>query len=107
VATLYVEEYAGVAAANSASGSALVTAQAPAEPQLVSQTVVIGVSSTQSNAFNAKTVLVRIHTDSICSINFGTNPTAAATNKRLAANQTEYFGVPLGQSYIVAVITNT
>jgi hypothetical protein len=51
--------------------------------------------------------MVRIHTDAICSISFGTAPTATATNRRLAANQTEYFGVPLGGSYKVAVISNS
>jgi len=55
---------------------------------------------------NAKTTFVRLHTDAICSIKFGVNPTASATTARMAAGRTEYHGVPLGQAYKVAVITN-
>lgn len=76
------------------------------EPSLVEQTpVAIGGTSAQSAAFAATTRIVRIHTDAICSIAFGSNPTATANSKRLAAGQTEYFGVQGGHK--VAVITNT
>jgi hypothetical protein len=76
------------------------------EPALVEQTpVVIGATSLQSAAFNSLTRIVRIHTDVVCSIAFGVNPTANADSKRLAANQTEYFAVQAGEK--VAVITNT
>jgi hypothetical protein len=98
MAKLYVTEYTAPVA-NSIS---------LAEPNNVDQTpVAIGSSSTQSSAFAGDTSMVRLHTDSICSIAFGTNPTATANNKRMAANATEYFAVPEGQSYKVAVITNT
>lgn len=76
------------------------------EPAFVSQTpVAIGGSSVQSAAFNADTRYIRVHTDAVCSIAFGTNPTATANSMRLAANQTEYFAVVPGQK--LAVITNT
>ena len=75
------------------------------EPSTVQQTVAIGGGSTQSSAFRTDTKLVRIHCDAICSIRFGTNPTASSTTARLAANQTEYFKVTPGDK--VAVITNT
>lgn len=78
---------------------------AAAMPPVAEQTVAIGGSSTQSNAFNAKTGLVRLNCDSTCSIEFGTNPTASSTTARLAANQTEYFVVTPGSK--VAVITNS
>lgn len=61
--------------------------------------------SQQSSAFGASTRIVRIHTDGIVSIAFGTNPTATTNSKRLAANQTEYFGVAPDMK--VAVIDNT
>ena len=78
------------------------------EPPLAEQTIAIGGTSTAcTNPFNATTKMVRIHTDAICSIAFGVAPTATTSTKRLAANQTEYFGVPKGQNYKVAVITNT
>jgi hypothetical protein len=48
---------------------------------------------------------VVLHTDAICSIAFGPNPTAAATNMRMAANETRQFLVNVGDK--VAVITNT
>ena len=69
--------------------------------------VVIGAGSLQSAAFASTTVLVRLETDSICSVRFGTNPTATTNNRRMQAGDTEYFGVPKGQSYKVAVIANT
>ena len=58
-----------------------------------------------SAAFGARTRFIRLHTDSICSIKFGTAPTAATTNRRLAANQTEYYGVRPGDK--VSGIINT
>ena len=74
-------------------------------------TVNISGSSTQGPLFSIYTALVRVHTDSICSVAIGNNPTATTTNKRLAANQTEYFGVgAVGQvstgSQQIAVILN-
>lgn len=75
------------------------------EPSQAEQTVAITAGSVQSAAFNPNTFFVRVHTDAICSIKFGANPTAAATTKRLSANQTEYFIVSPGHK--LAVITNT
>lgn len=74
-------------------------------PPVAEQTVAISGSSTASSAFNANTGLVRLHTDAICSVEFGGAPTATATTMRLAANQTEYFVVHSGQK--VAVISNS
>jgi hypothetical protein len=71
------------------------------------QTVAIGGSSAQSTALKNNTQLVRLHTDAICSVLFGANPTATANNQRLAANQTEYKCVPPNSSYKIAVISNT
>jgi len=50
---------------------------------------------------------VRVHTDVICSIKFGTSPTATTSTARMVAGQTEYFAVPQGASYKVAAISNT
>lgn len=99
---LYITEYAELAI-----GPAGRVGQMPMEPPVAEQTVAIGASSTASAAFNAKTRFVRLHTDAICSVAFGTAPTATATTGRFAANQTEYRAVPLGASYEVAVITNS
>lgn len=98
MAVLYISEYP--------SFSAVSVSQIGNEPS-TDQTVAIAAGSAQSTAFKNNTTIVRLHTDAICSVAFGTNPTAAATNKRLPANAIEYFQIPLGQAYKVAVITNT
>lgn len=99
MAYLYITEY------DRLSDDKRSPAQAGSEPALAVQRVSISGSSGQSNAFNANTRFVRLHTDSICSVKFGANPTAAATDPRMAVDQTEYFGVVGGHK--VAVITNT
>ncbi len=78
-------------------------------PPLATQKLTISGSTAPSAAFNAKTFMVAIHTDAICSIEFGATAGAstAATSgsKRMAANTTEYFEVRPGD--IVNVITNS
>lgn len=79
-------------------------------PPLRTQTVAIGVGSTQcalafTNTSSQKCEMVAVHVDAICSIEFGSNPTATATSRRMAANTTEYFRVNPGDK--IAVITNT
>lgn len=97
MAKLYVTEFGGMGQNH---------AQIAQSPPIVEQTpVVIGAGSLQSAAFDYATTVVRIHTDAICSIAFGTNPTATANTMRLPADATEYFSVKGGQK--VAVITNT
>jgi hypothetical protein len=104
MATLYVSEYRQIGQVPSANSYVPATAQAPQEPSVADQVVSISGSSTQSAVFGGYTQMIRVHTDAICSIVIGDNPIAASTNKRLAANQTEYFGVSPGQK--IAVITN-
>lgn len=100
MATLYIAEYALMGAAPNS------VPQMPQEPVVAEQILAIGGSSGQSAFFNARTRFVRLHCDSVCSVEFGLNPTATATTARLAANQTEYHAVPEGGSYRVAVIAN-
>lgn len=100
---LYVTEYASIATVQ--VGGAL--AQVPAEPALVEQVIDYSGGHAEASAFNAKTTLVRIHTDSICSVSFGTAPVATTSMGRMAANQTEYRGVPKGQSFKVSAVINT
>lgn len=99
MATLYISEYseAGI------KGPGMLPVAA--EPGATTQTVSIGGASAQSSAFGSTTRFVRIHTDAICSVAFGSNPTATTSKARLAANQTEYFAVRPGDK--VAVISNT
>lgn len=98
MATVYITEYERVPIA--AGGSIAMGA----EPAQASQTVAVGGASAQSSAFGPTTVYLRVHTDAICSLAFGANPTATATLARMAANQTEYFHVQPGHK--VAVISN-
>lgn len=98
MATVYITEYVGPMM----QIGIIPIAQ---EPEIASQTVAIGAGSVQSSAFNLATTFIRVHTDAICSVKVGSNPTATAASKRLAANQTEYFGVSPGHK--IAVITNS
>jgi hypothetical protein len=102
MATLYITE---IQALGKDAKSNL--AQIAQMPPVAEQTVAIGGASVKSNAFNKKTGLVRIHTDAVCSIAWGTDPTASAATARMAADQTEYFSVPPGQDFKIAVISNT
>lgn len=102
MATLYVTEYANLGV-SPGGGSAPVVA----EPPIAEQTVAIGGSSAASSAFANNTNFIRLHTDAICSVIFGTAPTATAAKRRMAANQTEYVQVPVNKLYKVAVITNS
>ncbi|SRR5260370_34498450 len=80
------------------------------QPFNQSQTVAISASSAQTtNPISNQSTLVRVHNDATGPINvlFGTNPTALANSSpRLAANQTEYFTVPLNSGLKVAVIVS-
>jgi hypothetical protein len=101
MAFLYIEEFDQLMVA---SHDALAVGR---QPSLARQQIAIAVGSTQSAKFQAKTRFVRLHADAICSYKFGDNPTAAATDSRLAAGATEYFGVEPGGNMIVANIQNT
>jgi hypothetical protein len=110
MSVITITEYAGLAYPQVGG----IQAQVPQEPPLAEQAIAITGSTAQSAAFNAATTLVRINIDgtAACAITFGTNPTATtpsagAGSGRLAANQTEFRGVPRGQSYKVAFIATT
>jgi hypothetical protein len=74
-------------------------------PPIASSTVAIGAGSVQSAAHNTKCRLLGISTDAVCSVEFGTNPTATASSFRLPANSISFWRVQPGNR--VAVITNT
>lgn len=79
--------------------------QAGPVPPRVKQQVSITAGSVQSSAFANNTKFLRVHADAACRVEFGANPTADGTSMRMAAGQTEYFGVTPGHK--VAVITTT
>lgn len=93
MASLYVAEYNGT---NEGS---------PNTPPIAEQVVTYTGTAAASTAFNARTTLIRVHTDAICSIAFGKAPVAVVTNARLVAGQTEYFAVGAGDK--ISAITNS
>ena len=100
MAVVYVAEFASV------GGTGNFVVAGAMVPPIAEQTIAIsGVSAAVANPFNKNTTFVRIHTDAICSIAFGTAPVATVGNMRLAAGQTEYFSTPA--AYKVAAISNT
>lgn len=98
MAKVYVAEFETMGSASAGSP------QVAAMPPIAEQTVNI-TTETDSNAFNANTRFIRVHADAICSIAIGAAPTASTSTLRLAADQTEYFGVQPGHK--ISVITNT
>jgi len=100
MATLYIAEFAGLAASQGPLPAPLVQL-----PPVAEQTVTIGTEQ-DSAAFSANTRIIRVHADAVCSIKAGSgNPAAATTNMRLNAGQTEYFAVNPGDK--LSVISNT
>src|SRR5258705_13410127 len=97
MATLYVTEFGPFVGSKPGP-------QCAGVPPLAEQTVSIGGGSVSSNAFGAGTVIVRLNTDTSCSIAFGASPTATASTMRMAADQTEDFNVTPGQK--AALISN-
>lgn len=74
-------------------------------PPVAEQRISISGSSGQSAALNAETRLVRLISDSVCSVSVGPNPTATTSLLRLAADSPEYFFV--NPTDKIAVISNT
>ena len=99
MAKLYVSEFSTLAQTGTGLGQVVST------PPLAEQVLSFSTSVT-SVAFQSATKVVRVHTDAICSIAFGGSTIAATTgNMRLAAGQTEYYGVQGGG--FIAVISNS
>lgn len=74
------------------------------EPAIANQRVGNAGASTQSAALDAQTKFVMVHTDSICSIKFGANPTAVVGEHRMGAGETRYYGVNIPALKIAAVL---
>jgi hypothetical protein len=95
-ATCKISEYSNMAVDE--GGRVVPVAQEPA----VAVQEVTYTTSAQSSAFNASTRFIRIVCDAKAHFEFGTNPTAAATDPYLAPDAPEYFAVPRGSAYEVA-----
>lgn len=102
MATLYITEFEQVSA-----GTNGLQVQAALQLPVAEQTVTVSGTTAQSNALDDRTRLVRLQCDGICSILFGTNPTATTAKMRMTAGQTEYFMVGGKSGLKIAAITNT
>lgn len=101
-ATLYISEFTYK---QTTVVPAIGVLQAVQTPEVTRQTVAIAGASAQSAAFASTTQIIRVHTDTACSIQIGsTNPTATLTSAKFEAGQTEYFIVNAGDK--LAVIAN-
>ena len=107
MAKVYISEYAR---GTLGSRGTIYSAE---EPAVATQVIDTGGGAIASAVFNKETRYIRVHTDGIMSYRFGTAPVAVTTDSRMAANQTEYFGVPpasvdaANEGYKIGCITNT
>ncbi len=93
MAKLYVTEYELLA--REAGGIPM--QGVPQEPAHASQVVDFTSAEAKSAAFNARTRLIRIATDTACFVKVGASPTAVtATDQRLAAGESRLLGVAPG-----------
>lgn len=103
---LYITEYAQLGVDSLSRGQLC-----PQEPAIATQVISYAAGAAASAAFNPDTKLVRIHTDSICSVLFGVAPVATVNHPRMAAGQTEYRAVGNPQAggtpLKVSAISNT
>lgn len=103
MSVLYVTDF-------SSQGTDVSNRPVPNAQQPFNQTQAVTTSATSAqttNAISNNSTVVRVHNDATGPVNilFGTNPTAIANvSPRLAANQTEYFTVPLNSGLKVAAI---
>ncbi len=103
MATCYITEYSGLAVLPSPLAGGTVTVQAPGGWQANNNVAIT--TATQSNAFGAKTYLIEVCPDAICSIAIGDNPTATTAYPRIPADQVRYYPVNPGQK--ISVVANT
>lgn len=100
---LYVTEYASIVPQQ--LGSVIPICDSP---PLATQVLDFSGGHAESSAFNAKTRMIRLSPDAICSYLVSSGGTAAGTSdSRLAAGAVEYLGVPIGQSFKISAIANT
>ena len=97
--TVYVTEFQSLRAVDGG-----VTGPALHGPSVANQVMTPTASAAQSAPFHARTRLVRVHTDAPVLIDVGPSPNAD-TGWRMAANQTETYGVAEGHTVSVKVTT--
>lgn len=76
---------------------------------LTAHIVSVTATASLSSAFSSAARVIRIHTDTVCSVSFGTAPSATASSPRMAGGQTEYFFLPAttNTTFRISTITNS
>ncbi len=100
MATVYITEFGN---AGSASGNLPIALF----PALGEQTITLlsSASTACTSGFGTASVMIRVHTDTNCFIALSSSPTATTASARLAANQTEYFGINSNGNLKLAAIS--
>ncbi len=101
MAKIYITEYARQTV------DARTNLPTPEEPPVATQVVTYTGTAAASAAFNAETRFISYHSDGICSVAFGTAPTATTDHPRKAAGVDYFAGIPAGQAYKLSAIVNT
>lgn len=106
MAKLYVTEFTSPGRYYGGAQCAFAGGWAENASSPISYTGTAGFSAT----FAVNTTLIRVHTDSICSVLVGKatangGGTVTTSNARMVAGQTEYYEVPSG--YVISAIVNT
>ncbi len=92
MAFLYIKEYDRLA--REEHGGPGGTVQAGVEPALAEHVLAIsGSSVAMTEPFTPETRFIMVHTDTICHIKFGKEPSANDGNQRLPADATMFFGI--------------
>ena len=78
----------------------------PSSQRITSQSAITATgTSAQSAAFDNATSLVCVQSDEAVYVLFGTNPTATTNDYRIQAGGEQFFTIPYGKSWKVAVRT--
>lgn len=99
MATLYLTQYDQLA--KEEYGPPVPTGQ---EPSLGDSVLAISGANEVSPTLHPRTRFVMVHTDVVCHIAFGTDPTATTSNRRLPADSTIFYGVGPETKLKIAVI---
>lgn len=99
MAKVYVTEYSRLA--DDEPGR---TIQAGQEPPNGEHDPTIGANSVQTDQFNPETRIIMVHCEDICHLAIGKDPKASTSSRRLPADSTVFYGLPVGHNFKLAVI---
>lgn len=100
MAKLYISEYFALKRVEGAGVAQLVDEDSFIQTQVADFT-----SGHAEKTLDARTTIVRLCADAVCSLAYGTAPVATTNDKRLPADTLEYLGVR--GSRVISVVANT